>query len=90
MRQHSKAPSLFDGVFGVVGSHRPNHCDQGVGGGRLQLPGGQPHQLFASFLMVFIYVFQRSNAKPENTEILMGPSAARPEKAQRSLALSIA
>ena len=38
MCQPFRAPSLFDGVLGVVGSHTPNHCDRGVGGGCLQLP----------------------------------------------------
>ena len=28
MRQHSKPSSLFDGVLGFVGSHRPYHCDR--------------------------------------------------------------
>ena len=44
MRQHSKTPTLFDGVWGVVGVRRPYHCDQGLRGSCLQLLGGQPHQ----------------------------------------------
>ena len=31
MRQHSKGPSLFDRVLGVVESHAPIRCDGGVG-----------------------------------------------------------
>ena len=38
-----------DGFWGVVGAHTPDHCDRGLGGGRLQLPRGQPHQ--------FLYIF---------------------------------
>ena len=34
---------MVDGVLRVVGTHRPNRCDQGVWGGCLQLPRGQPH-----------------------------------------------
>ena len=41
--------ALFDGVLGVAGFHTPNHCDQGVGGGCLQLPRGQPHQFSDPF-----------------------------------------
>ena len=44
MRQPFQAPSVFDGVLGVVGAQAPIHCDRWVGGDCLQLPWGEPHQ----------------------------------------------
>ena len=62
MRQLFPAPSLFDGVLRVVGSHRPNHCDRGVVGGCLQLPRGQPHQFSYNFRW-FLYTFSTDQSK---------------------------
>ena len=62
MRQHSKAPSLIDGVLGVVGAQAPIHCDQGVGGGCLQLARGQPHQFIYNF-QCFLYIFSTDQSQ---------------------------